>query len=244
VRNFVAYLFTCSVAGCGFSGQDPADGRATPLSDAKAADIDASSDDCLVTFSPTPPSVTNRVGGEGGGDRPDLSCPADQIPVGFRFKISDQQTAHGSISTTAIELHCARLAISKNDERTYSDHTVFERAGAGGSGWTPATYQPVTPVPPPIPAGCGPKSMLVGLAAAGGSQPKKVFANVALNCRAMPTLNQFGPDTALKIPNTGGATSAPYNATCPPDQILQFLKVKAGLGIDSVTPYCNRIQCQ
>jgi hypothetical protein len=235
----------CTIAlvlqACGFQGNAAKDAE-NAISDAVADSIPDASQDasvwpCKLGFVNEPGTATTQVGGIGGGNAVNVACGPGQVPVGFRFELSQGATTAGARSMKSMELHCADITATNETTWAYSNPSFRSIGGDGSSMWSPAAFTS------PTPTTCDGGSLLSGLQAHGGSS-NQVFSNVSIFCRPMPSWQRFGPNVEINIPNSGLATANTYTSTCPDGQLVQSLAVKTGAGLDSVTPYCSQITCR
>lgn len=227
-------------AGCSFKAssgsQDSPTGGDGRASDAPKVDApsDAAVAVCKLRAKPTTLRLGSRVGGNGGGAASDLACPANEFPIGYGFDISDNNTEFGGRSAHKVTQQCASLQLHNAELTAGALSPVVTKAGSGVARWTPATATAVVT--------CPANTIMVGLKAFTGTTGL-LFANISIKCRAITAADIFGPDQLVAIPNTSNLNQGADEGTCNNDEVLAFMEVRSGAGIDSLQLQCVQLEC-
>ena len=70
-----------------------------------------------------------------------------------------------------------------------------------------------------------------------------LFANFSIKCRAITAADTFGPEQLVAIPNTSNLNQGADEETCNNNEVLAFMQVRSGAGIDSLQLQCVQLEC-
>ncbi|MBL8623395.1 MAG: hypothetical protein JNK64_18930 [Myxococcales bacterium] len=226
-----------TLGACTFAprGELPGDGDA-----AAPPDGPATPDAAPCRLGAMPPLADGGVLGSTAGGDPlaPLTCPADQLPIGAAFDLTDNPISnHGNQRLVAgVHLRCAALTQAGSDVTvTPTDLDSLH----GGTGGNCAAYRPFTTSPE---ARCPTGTVLVGF---DGNQPDDVlFNHVALRCAPLGSPGTVGADvTIVPVDGTGTDSNRPQTATCPAGTMVIGLSPHAGCGIDGLVLTCAPLTC-
>jgi hypothetical protein len=227
------------VAGCGFSAQ-------LELADA-AHDDDASitGNEPLV-FSPctmrTSGALTNAtaIGGDGGDPRDDITCAADELPIGIGFDVSsDGISSHDDqIAMVNVRVRCAR--VTRRTDGSFELQPGAQVSRAGGMGGNCSAYFPTVATPEVT---CGAGQVLVGVTA--NRIDSSLYNTVSIVCAPLASDGSvMAAQAAQAIAGTGTESNQPQTASCAPQSAIAAFAVRSGCGQDQLLPRCAPVTCQ
>ena len=186
----------------------------------------------LVRFRKTGDGVpASPLGTPMGNQREGLQCPADELPIGAAFDVTDNVVAaHGLRVVTSLHLRCGKVELVDGAPRTTPTARISTLANAC------ATYAPVTTSAEAL---CPAGTVLLGLT--GNHGTGSMFNNVSLQCAALVGGVVTGTLTAVAVTGTGGDTNLPDVTQCVPPRALGALKSYVDCGADAVLASCFAI---
>lgn len=236
------WWWLAALAGCSFERSDGASSSPDAVLDIDAPpapDIDAPPPVPRCTVHATGDTdERDSVGGGGGAERPDLVCPANELPIGAEFETSVNTLGGGFNNQRAvvhIHIRCGRIERTPDNVLVTTPTERLTRAGMGCADPVAASGEQLCP------AG----AVLTALHANESGGGFSSINSIQLDCAALTpdgTVTQTTSTLDFR-PMTGTFTNDPEASTCPEDQAVVAIAGKSGCTQDQMSAICARLTC-
>jgi hypothetical protein len=232
-------VLACVVAGCGFSAELGTAADAAPDDASMAGNEPLIFSQCTMRTSGALTNTT-AIGGDGGDPRDDITCAADELPIGIGFDVSsDGISSHDDqIAMVNVRVRCAR--VTRRTDGSFELQPGAQVSRAGGMGGNCSAYFP-TVVAPEVTCAAG--QVLVGVTA--NRIDSSLYNTVSIVCAPLTSDGSvMAPQAAQAITGTGTESNQPQTASCGAQSAIAAFAVRSGCGQDQLLPRCATVACQ
>jgi hypothetical protein len=228
------WMWLVTVAACNFERGDGAAGVDAP---GAGPGVDAAPvPRCRVHASG---SLDDRgeVGGDGGGDRPDLICPEGELPIGAEFEVNTQGLELFNFQPVVVHVHfrCGRVERTFDNKMITTPSSRVSRLGGTCAG-------------PLVSSGeqrCPAGAVLVGIRGNESGGDASSINSMRLECAELMT---DGTVTAVTTTldfraSTGSFTNDLESSICSGGEAIVAFGGKAGCTQDQIFAKCAALQC-